>query len=192
MFFLKKNNPQIKYWFTGHSLGAAVASIAAASFKHFHALYTFGSPKVGNLAFSKGLEKKTFRIVNYNDPITFLPPSFNKKENKYVHHGKVKFINKDLTIHNKILSNDNHLTRSISLLSKNIDNVFDKNNDIFFEILNLQNMKSKKETGSSPVTPLSQLLIKIKNIILKHKELNITDHAPIYYALNLWNIYRKS
>src|SRR5262249_5032912 len=34
-------------WFTGHSLGGALATIAAARFGDFRGLYTYGSPRVG-------------------------------------------------------------------------------------------------------------------------------------------------
>jgi triacylglycerol lipase len=193
LLYLKKNNPCIKYWFTGHSLGAAIASIAAASFKYCHTLYTFGAPKVGNLAYVNSLKFKTFRIVNYNDLITFLPPSFNKKiEVEYVHHGKIKYIDKNLTLNDEVKFSENQLTKSITISSKIFDIVFDKNKNIILKLLNLKDKEIDKEVNSSSVTLVSRLLNKLKSLILRNKEISITNHAPIYYVVHLWNIYIKS
>jgi hypothetical protein len=66
----------IKIWYTGHSLGAAMATIAAARRKPV-AVYAFGSPHVGNKAFCELLYHQTvYRIVNCCDAVTFLPPEF--------------------------------------------------------------------------------------------------------------------
>lgn len=192
LFFLKRNNPCIKFWFTGHSLGAAVASIAAASFKYCHALYTFGSPKVGNSAYANSLKFKIFRIINFNDLITFLPPSFSKKkEDEYVHHGTAKYIDKNLTLNDEVKFTDNQLTKSITISSKIIDIIFDKNKSMVLKILDLKDKKFEKEIKSSPVKSISRILSKFKRLFLKNKKISITDHSPIYYVVNLWNIYMK-
>ena len=70
-------------WITGHSLGGALANLAAFKFNqsdefNVAGIYTFGQPRVGawdfaNL-FDKYLNDKYFRFVNNNDFITFVPP----------------------------------------------------------------------------------------------------------------------
>jgi len=45
------NSPNLPWWFHRHSLGAALATLAARRFGHAHGLYTYGSPKVGDAAF---------------------------------------------------------------------------------------------------------------------------------------------
>ena len=61
-------------WFTGHSLGAALAVLAAHRYENPAVVYTFGAPRVGNLEFSERYRQKTFRIVNNADLVTDLPP----------------------------------------------------------------------------------------------------------------------
>lgn len=67
--------------FTGHSLGGALAILAAFYLKHFFnigAVYTFGAPDVGNALFAKHYERlmggATFALGNACDPVTWLPP----------------------------------------------------------------------------------------------------------------------
>jgi triacylglycerol lipase len=78
---------------TGHSLGGALASLAAywaACAQSFNvcALYTFGAPRIGNAEFAgkfddKKLTAKSFRFVNNSDLVPELPP-----EGLYRHVGQ--------------------------------------------------------------------------------------------------------
>lgn len=61
-------------FYTGHSLGAALATLAAAR-RAPKALYTFGSPRVGNKAFVNSLnDVPIYRIVDDEDVVTTIPP----------------------------------------------------------------------------------------------------------------------
>jgi len=74
----RKGHPNNEICFTGHSLGAALATLAISRFKPGPAsLYTFGSPRVGNSTFVKRVlehsENQVFRFVNNNDLVTHVP-----------------------------------------------------------------------------------------------------------------------
>jgi hypothetical protein len=63
-----------KMVFTGHSLGAALATLLAAV-KNPSALYTIGSPRVGDVEFAGSLSAvKNLRYVDCCDIVTTLPP----------------------------------------------------------------------------------------------------------------------
>ena len=75
----RKKYPFCPILFTGHSLGAAFATMSAARFRGGKAaLYTYGSPRVGNAAFCKQVHRNAdlgvFRFVNNRDLMTSVPP----------------------------------------------------------------------------------------------------------------------
>ena len=83
---LKKLNDR-RVWFTGHSLGAALATLAGDrfflerarhGFQEPGGMYTFGSPLVGDRAFVDGFNgrhrNRSFRFVNDRDSVTTAPP----------------------------------------------------------------------------------------------------------------------
>jgi triacylglycerol lipase len=84
-------------WITGHSLGAALATLATARFRlesgtPVHGLYTFGSPRVGDgdfgLRFNQDFQGQTFRYVNNADVVTRVP---NRVPFGYRHVGTFLF-----------------------------------------------------------------------------------------------------
>jgi triacylglycerol lipase len=78
-------------WFTGHSLGAALATLAADRYDgKIRGLYTFGSPCVGNANFAENFHIRAYRFVNNRDIITHWPPL-----DSYQHVGKLKHIDED-------------------------------------------------------------------------------------------------
>ena len=62
---------------TGHSLGGALATIAAKKLSHkggLAACYTFGAPRVGDEEWIENIKTPIYRLVNAADSVTMLPP----------------------------------------------------------------------------------------------------------------------
>jgi triacylglycerol lipase len=85
---LKAKNYRVFY--AGHSLGAALATLAA-SLRPPYALYTFGSPLVGDEKFATTLTgQQVYRVVNNRDKVTTLPPP-----SPFHHFGELHYITHD-------------------------------------------------------------------------------------------------
>ena len=81
---LKKLFPQAKLYTTGHSLGGALAVIAAYVLEYdlgqnIDGVYTYGSPRVGNDKFAafynSGISNRrvTWRVTHHRDPVPHVP-----------------------------------------------------------------------------------------------------------------------
>ena len=68
-------------YITGHSLGGALAIIAAKRLERdtLAACYTFGSPRVGNLEFAEEIRAPIYRVVNAADGVPRVPPSWTAR-----------------------------------------------------------------------------------------------------------------
>lgn len=159
---LRRDKPARPFFFAGHSLGGALATLAANRWGKARALYTFGCPRVGNDDYLKYFSlDQCFRVVNDRDAITRLPPASPVKIpflDRYRHVGRLKFIDK-----NGVL----------------IDNP-DFNHGLDSEFLESVNKLFK---GSGGLKPDDIGFSIIEGAI---------DHSPIYYVMHLWNAYMDS
>jgi len=110
---LQKNN--LKIWITGHSLGAALATLAADRYGNVQGLYTYGSPRVGDQDFKNDFNVNTYRFVNNSDIVTKVPPS-----GMYCHIGELKYIDSEGIIHD----NTNRWERWSDEIQGKFNNVF--------------------------------------------------------------------
>lgn len=82
-------------WFTGHSLGGAMATICAGRCKlseipsNPKGLFTFGSPRVGNRRYINYVKIHHYRWVNNNDIVCRVPPPWMG----YRHGGHEMYLN---------------------------------------------------------------------------------------------------
>jgi triacylglycerol lipase len=74
---------------TGHSLGAAIASIFCFHHSEVAALYTYGCPRNATWSKSKELKVPHYRCVNNNDIVPKVPPRIMG----FSHHGELHYIN---------------------------------------------------------------------------------------------------
>ncbi len=145
-----KDSRQRSVWFTGHSLGAALATLAAHRYGSAAGLYTFGSPRVGDRAFAKSFRVNSYRFVNNDDVVTKVP-----LPGSYRHVGNTKYIDSE----GNILDNPSLWMRLKDNFLRVVKNTF--------------NLGLLRLRGELPQNSL-------------------TNHAPIYYAVSIWNDYDRA
>ncbi|MFZ5883358.1 MAG: lipase family protein [Chloroflexota bacterium] len=86
-------------YITGHSLGAALATIATQHLEgdpswrdEIAACYTFGSPRVGDAEFDREFKSSIYRVVNTTDIVTIIP----LLSMGFIHIGDVRFLEPDM------------------------------------------------------------------------------------------------
>ncbi len=110
---LQKNDRRI--WITGHSLGAALATLAADRYGNIQGVYTYGSPRVGDKSFQEDFHVNAYRFVNNSDIATKVPPA-----GVYCHVGELKYIDGEGVIHD----NTNRWARWTDEIQSQFKNVF--------------------------------------------------------------------
>ncbi len=91
---IKEN--QRPMWFSGHSLGGAMAAVCAVRCKispipsNPQAIFSFGAPRVGDRPYTSFLKVKHYRWVNNNDIVPRVPPRWLG----YRHMGQEIYINR--------------------------------------------------------------------------------------------------
>lgn len=101
-----------RIWFTGHSLGAALATLAADRYSPTKGLYTFGSPRVGDKGFKEGFHVKAYRFVNNNDLVTRIPPP-----GLFEHVGRLFYIDRNGEIHENPKLREMQIDRTVGAIS---------------------------------------------------------------------------
>jgi hypothetical protein len=153
---LQRTRPR-PFWMTGHSLGAALATIAANRSADrpelgLVGLQTFGSPRVGDRRFGQRINVPVHRFRHNDDLVTQLPLGF-----VYRHVGSLHFID---------------------------SNGFFRPNRTRTEEL-MFNMSSVNPSPARAHRIGAQLraepLAAVPGLV--------ADHAPINYAVRLWNCY---
>jgi len=85
----------IPLYITGHSLGAALATVATQQLEHhlriremIAACYTFGSPRVGDHHYDMEFKSPIYRVVNTTDIVTIIP----LLAMGYIHIGDIRYL----------------------------------------------------------------------------------------------------
>ncbi|MBW4454216.1 MAG: 50S ribosome-binding GTPase [Nostoc indistinguendum CM1-VF10] len=108
-FLIEELKPE-KICFTGHSLGGALATLAAYRLRNRDftiSVYTFGAPRVGDSAFAsryKDSKVPHFRIENKNDIVPHLPPNDQTQSKINILNIVNQLQNLNLPISNKLFN----------------------------------------------------------------------------------------
>lgn len=148
-------------WITGHSLGAALATLAAnlcsddAAFR-LQGLYTFGSPRTGDADFGAHIRVPVFRFRNDSDIVPHLPLGL-----VFRHVGHLQFIDGAGHLHR-------NLTSAMELMLDPAAHLLSSR-----DVLTIQGMLRSSEAFDMPLPGF------------------LADHAPINYSILAWNIYDR-
>jgi triacylglycerol lipase len=86
-------------WFTGHSLGGALALLAADRMHRLSkvmGVYVFGAPRIGDRDYAKSYAPRAFRFLNNNDVVPHIPPF------PYADMGELRYIDASGMMHDRI------------------------------------------------------------------------------------------
>ncbi|WP_166173690.1 lipase family protein [Rubrobacter tropicus] len=127
-------------WFTGHSLGGALATLAAGRYERAPEVYTFGAPRVGDEEYVESLDVPVYRFVNGRDAVSKLP-----LRGPYRHAGVEKYIDDEGRIHDGKPGGEGLRAKGGRAVGR---------------------LLTTKPSGGA-----------------------LRDHAPILYAIHIWNAY---
>lgn len=145
-------------WFTGHSLGAALACLAAfRRGTHAAGVYTFGSPRVGNGVFGGNFDSlfvgRSVRYANDHDVVTHVPSEILAfPYGRYTHLNELRWINKD-----------GQVGTTEPTVKHFVQDIFGSSRTLL-DIVNLSQQ---------------DIQIALPDALV--------DHTPLYYALHTWN-----
>jgi triacylglycerol lipase len=150
--------PGRKIWCTGHSLGAALATLAADRLHTkipVQGLYTFGSPRVGNEEFCATFPvANVCRFVDHLDLVPKVPP-----KPTYEHLGRLKYLTRDGRLQD---TEEQH-------------GFFDQLQDGFAFVRQTVDVGLRK----SRIKDMTTWPVPVESLV---------DHAPVYYANKIWNL----
>lgn len=153
-------------WITGHSLGAALATLAAERAKReggfdVRGVYAFGSPRVGDARFKEkytalGLNGRTYRFVNNQDVVPKVPPPL-----LYTHVGLLKYIDAAGHVHELAKEADSGVEQHLTANAR-----------AWLHGLSFLGHEGFRSLANALTLPIPAPL---------------ADHAPVYYASYIWN-----
>ena len=197
---LTDKKPVRTLWITGHSLGAALASISFERFKNAAGLYIFGSPRIGNSIFAELFSKRAvYRIENAGDPIVRIPPSTDTK-NTFVHIGTRIYITEEGQIEFNREVADFKKQRAVAkkTISKQLKKTLQLSRNSLKKLRQKLPFKKEIEADTNTSTGFftdwgthlsdsskewSDYFTNIDKII----KTKLYCHSPVFYTVKLWN-----
>lgn len=167
-------------WFAGHSLGGAMTAICAGRCYLSHiksapeAVFTYGSPRVGNKRYVNHVKLRYIRYVNNNDIVPRVPPSFLG----YRHAGHEIYLNRRGQISNiggLLKSRDRWWGFVRSLKKWRIDHFSDH---LMGEYINAIEKIVGQEKAGHPPKALTKVLAKIDGPVTTGTSAPPEPHLP--------------
>ena len=162
--------PGAPVYFAGHSLGAALATIAVTRFGGNQcALYTIGSPRVGDDSFARAVLQKTtavFRFMNSHDIVTQIPPEI-PLQHYFRHVGNEKYIDRNAIV-------------------RDHPSEFDKSMDLAQGIIDHDGLSALKDIGHP-----ADFFWRVRKTgpWVDPPPYVVGNHTPARYAVHIWNYY---
>jgi pimeloyl-ACP methyl ester carboxylesterase len=165
---LRRDDPGRAIWLTGHSLGGALALLAASRLPNVQGVYVFGAPHVGDADFRASLPVRPVRFVHGSDLVTRVPV-FALNLPPRLEWGRP--------------------VPRLELLG-----TYRPAGDVVAFDRSGRPAKAADPDGALAVldAELRRLRISLKDWARQQPLDDVIDHAPIFYAVHLWNLYEKS
>jgi triacylglycerol lipase len=154
---LNAHAPNRPVWMTGHSLGAAIAVLAADTIPETRGVYTFGLPRVGDQEFARHFNQRfigrSFRYVDDHDVVTHVPPeTLGLPKGLFAHVNELRWIDQE---------------GNVGTASPTLPHFI---SDVFGRAAVLYHLLELNVRGLHPLMPAA-----------------LADHAPVLYATYAWN-----
>ena len=155
-------------WMTGHSMGGALAILAAARLPDIQGVYAFGSPQVGDADFRAALPVRPVRFVHGSDVVTRVPVFALNLPPRLYRQGllpRLEFLGSYRPVGDTV--------------------AFDRDGRL---------VAAADPEGALALldAELRRLGISLKDWARTQPVGDLIDHAPIFYAVHLWNLYEES
>ncbi|MBI9107555.1 MAG: lipase family protein [Spirochaetales bacterium] len=189
-------NPKRPLWFTGHSLGGALASLAFTYIPTAAGLYVFGSPRLGDPDFVKLCRnRQVWRVENAKDPIVLIPPDVPKLKLNYQHLGTLVYLDDEGEVHSdrpilNIEEMKHKARKSAGRQLFRFSKIFTKSKQ------NGQSLGARaREAYNEFGEHINRSVMEWRDYLnsIDHKAgIHLEDHMPVFYCVKLWNLLYKS
>jgi hypothetical protein len=165
---LRRDDPGRAIWLTGHSLGGALALLAASRLPDIQGVYVFGAPYVGDADFRASLPVRPVRFVHGSDLVTRVPVF--------------------------ALNLPPRLEWTSLLPRLELLGTYRPAGDVvaFDRAGRLAGASDPDGALAVLSAELRRLHISLKDWARQQPLDDVIDHAPVFYAVHLWNLYEES
>ncbi len=164
-------------YFTGHSLGGAIATLASVYFRSITGpLVTFGAPRVGSERFATYFSKETWRFVNEGDIVPVVPPNFRQEEpeRRWGHGGELIYFRKNGAVQRNPEAVQQHAGEVVSeQIRHTVASLWDA--------ITGWGKSIEDSSGDASGGSITRTL----------RDATLDAHAPGRYSTNIWNVIAR-